>query len=126
MKYIETTNICILIIDIGIVLRASQVVKTLPASAADVRDVGSIPGLGKSPGGGHVSPLQFSCWRIPWTAEPGGLRSIEFQRVGSNWSSLACIVFKGCTCYMLFNLLSNSWDRHWTLDTIFNTKEKLR
>ena len=84
MKYIETTNICILIIDFGIVFRASQVVKTLPASAGGVRDVGSIPGLGKSPGGGHGSPLQFSCWRIPWTGDPGGPRSIESQRVGSN------------------------------------------
>ena len=37
-------------------LSASQVVlmaKNLPASAGDVRDVGSVPGLGRSPGGGH-------------------------------------------------------------------------
>ena len=42
---------------------ASQVVlvvKNLPASAEDVRDVGSIPGLGRSPGGGHGNPLQYS------------------------------------------------------------------
>ena len=31
------------------------------ASAGDVRDVGSIPGLGRSPGGGHGNPLQYSC-----------------------------------------------------------------
>ena len=78
----ETTNICILIIDFGIVFRAPQVVKILPASAGDVRDVGSIPGLGKPLGGGHGSPLQFSCWRIPWTEEPGGLQSVGLQRVG--------------------------------------------
>ena len=78
----ETANICILIIDFGIVFRASQVVKVLPANAGDVRDVGSIPGLGKPLGGGHGSPLQFSCWRIPWTEEPGGLQSVGLQRVG--------------------------------------------
>ena len=37
------------------------VVKNLPAIAGDVRDVGSIPGSGRSPGGGHGNPLQYSC-----------------------------------------------------------------
>ena len=37
------------------------VVKNSPASARDIRDVGSVPGLGRSPGGGHGSPLQHSC-----------------------------------------------------------------
>jgi len=37
------------------------VVKNLPANAGDIRDAGSIPGSGRSPGGGHVSPLQHSC-----------------------------------------------------------------
>ena len=36
-------------------------VKNLPASAGDVRDTGSIPGLGRSPGEGHDNPLQYSC-----------------------------------------------------------------
>ena len=31
----------------------------------DVRDVGSMPGLGKSPGGGHGSPLKYSCLENP-------------------------------------------------------------
>ena len=35
------------------------VVKSPPASAGDVRDTGSIPGLGRSPGGGHGNPLQY-------------------------------------------------------------------
>ena len=48
-------------------------VKNPPASAGDIRDVGSTPGLGRSPGGGHGSPLQYSCQRIPWTEEPGGV-----------------------------------------------------
>ena len=37
------------------------VVKNLSASARDIRDVGSIPGSGRSPGGGHGNPLQYSC-----------------------------------------------------------------
>ena len=36
-------------------------VKKLPASAGDVRKERSIPGLGRSPGGGHGNPLQSSC-----------------------------------------------------------------
>ena len=27
------------------------------------------------------NPFQYSCWRIPWTEEPGGLQSIGLQRV---------------------------------------------
>ena len=37
----------------------------LPASAGDLRGVGSIPGLGRSPGGGHGNPLQYSCLENP-------------------------------------------------------------
>ena len=37
------------------------VVKNLPAIAGDVRDTGSTPGSGRSPGGGHGNPLQYSC-----------------------------------------------------------------
>ena len=43
---------------------ASQVVlvvKNPSANAGDSRDVGSIPGLGRSPGGGNSNPLQYSC-----------------------------------------------------------------
>ena len=36
-------------------------VKNLPANAGDIRDGGLIPGLGRSPGGGHGDPLQYSC-----------------------------------------------------------------
>ena len=39
----------------------AQLVKNLPANAGDARDVGSIPGSGKSPGEGNDNPLQYSC-----------------------------------------------------------------
>ena len=40
-------------------------VKNLPANARDMRDSGSIPGSGRAAGGGHGSPLQFSCLENP-------------------------------------------------------------
>ena len=48
--------------------RASQVVlvvKNPPANARDIREVDSIPGLGRSPAGGHSNPLQYSCLENP-------------------------------------------------------------
>ena len=65
-------------------------VKNLPANAGDIRGEGSIPGLGRSPGGGHGNPLCYSCLENPWTEEPGGF-SIVSQRVGHDWSDLACM-----------------------------------
>ena len=41
------------------------VVKNPPANAGDIRDAGSVPGLGRSPGGGHGNPLQYSCLENP-------------------------------------------------------------
>ena len=54
--------------------KMAQMVKNPPANARDTRDVSLIPGLGRSPGGGHGNLLQYSCWKIPWTEEPGGLQ----------------------------------------------------
>ena len=50
-------------------------------NAGDTGDPGSIPGSGRSPGGGHGNPLQYSCLRIPWTEEAGGPQSMGLQRV---------------------------------------------
>ena len=60
------------------------VVKNLPACAGNVRDPGSIPGSGRSPGGGRATHSSILAWRIPWTVEPGGLQSVGSQRVGHN------------------------------------------
>ena len=61
------------------------VVKSPPANAGDVRDVGSIPGSGRSPGGGHGNPLQYSCLenstdREAWWA--------TVHRVAKSWTQL--------------------------------------
>ena len=53
---------------IPIFQRACQValvVKNLPANAGDVREAGSVPWLGRSPGGGHGNPLQYFCLKNP-------------------------------------------------------------
>ena len=76
--------------------RVSQlalVVKNPPANVVDIRDAGSIPGSGRSPGGGHGTPLQYSCLENPmgkgawqgtvhgitkrraWLKQPGGKES---------------------------------------------------
>ena len=48
-------------------------------SAYSAGDVGLIPGLGRSTGGQHDNPLQYSCWEIPGSEEPGGLQSMGLQ-----------------------------------------------
>ena len=40
-------------------------VKNSPANAGDIRDLGSMPRLGRSPGGGYGDPLQYSCLENP-------------------------------------------------------------
>ena len=60
------------------------VVKNPPANAEVIKDVGSIPGLGRSPGEGMEAHSSILAWRITWTEEPGGLWSMGLQRVGHN------------------------------------------
>ena len=45
--------------------QVALVVKNPPANTGDVRDMGLIPGLGRSPGGGHGNLLQYSCLKNP-------------------------------------------------------------
>ena len=52
-------------------------VKNLPANAGDT---GSVPGSGRSPGGGHGNPLQYFGLGNPWTEEPEGLQSMGFTK----------------------------------------------
>ena len=57
-------------------------VKNLPVNAGDIRDVVSIPGSERSPGGKMVTHSILLAWRVPWTERPGGLQSMGSQRVG--------------------------------------------
>ena len=65
------------------VLRGGSVVKNPPASAGDTGDMGSIPGLGRSPGIGNGN-FSILPWKMPLTEEHGGLQSMGSQRVGHN------------------------------------------
>ena len=58
------------------------VVKNLSDNAGDIRSTGSIPGSGRSPGGGQGDPLLD---RIPRTEKSGGLQSLGLQ---SSWTQL--------------------------------------
>ena len=46
-------------------ITGGSVVKNLPADAEDAGGMGSIPGWGRSPGGGNGNPLQYSCLENP-------------------------------------------------------------
>ena len=51
------------------------------ASACNVGELGSIPGLGRSPGGGNGNHSSTLAWKIPWAKESGRLQSMRWQRV---------------------------------------------
>ena len=73
--------------------------KQSTCNAGAAGDVGSIPGSERSPGGEHDNHSSILAWRIPWTEETGRLQSIGLQRVGHNWSKLACMnMFYICVC----------------------------
>ena len=57
------------------------------ASAYNVGDLGSIPGLGRSSGEEMAPHSSTLAWKIPWTEEPGRLQSMGLQRVGHDWAT---------------------------------------
>ena len=57
-------------------------VKKPPANAGDIKDAGSVPRLGRSPGEEQDNTLQYSCLENPRTEEPGRLQSMGSQRIG--------------------------------------------
>ena len=68
--------------------RASQValvVQTLPTRAGDIRDVGSTPGSGRSPGGGNSNPLKYSCLEHPMDRDTW---RATVHRVAKDWTRL--------------------------------------
>ena len=57
-------------------------------SPCKARDLGLIPGSGRSLGEGNGTPLQSSCLKIPWMEKPGRLQSMGSRRVGHDSSDL--------------------------------------
>ena len=77
------------------------VVKNLPTSARDPRDVGSIPGSGRSPGVENDNPFRILAWKVPWTQKAGGLQVMRPQRVRHNWATKH-IVFNSLLATVVF------------------------
>ena len=46
-------------------------------------DTGLTPGSGRTPGEGNGTPLQYSCWKVPWTEQSGGLQSMGLNNSGT-------------------------------------------
>ena len=80
-------------------------IKNPTAKAGDIRDMGSIPGLGRSPGGGHGNPLQYSCLENPMGR---GALQATVHRIRKSWTQLrqlsmhtymcACVYKYMCVC----------------------------
>ena len=83
------------------------VVKNLPANAGDIRDVGLIPGWGRSPGGRNGNPLQYSCLEnacyTPW----GCKESEEVKQLSMH---AICFVLDRIVQFQVTGVLSNKLD----------------
>ena len=82
-----------------------KVVANVPANVGDTRDMGSIPGLGRSPGGGNGNALLENSM---WTDEPGGLHSRGRKELDATEHTPTqphshhrdtCLQFNTCPCY---------------------------
>ena len=63
----------------------TQMIRNPPANAGDAGDMGSVPGLGRSPGGGNGHPLQHSCLENPMDR---GVWWATVQRVAKSWTQI--------------------------------------
>ena len=75
----------------GLGFLGDLVLKNLPANAGDTRDVGSIPGSGRSPGVGNGNPLQYSCLENPmdrgaWRATVHGVTESGTTEHTGTWA----------------------------------------
>ena len=68
-------------------LRASLVAQMVKNLSVNARDLGMIPGLGRSPGEWNVYLLQYSCLENSMDSKPGGLQSMGLQRFGHDWGT---------------------------------------
>ena len=66
--------------------------KNLPANAGDIRDTGSIPGLGRFPGGGQGNPLQYPCRENPMGRGAWGATVHGVARVGHDLATKEKII----------------------------------
>ena len=111
------------------------VIKNLPASAGDIKDMGSISGLGRSPGGGCGNQVQYSCLRNPMDR---GVRILEwviipFSRGSSRpreWTQVSWIASRLFTVWANFVITVHPTDRNLVVlksargDRYYSEKEK--
>ena len=72
------------------------VIKDPPANVGDIRDVGSIPGLGRTPGGGgHGNPLQYSCLE---SSMDRGAWWATVHRIAKSWTQLKQLSMHAYVC----------------------------
>ena len=82
--------------------QVETVVKNSPANSGDMRDPGSIPGSGRSPGGGHGNPLQYSCLKNP--VDRGALWATVHGIAQSNMTKV--MRMRTCICHII---LQRDW-----------------
>ena len=63
------------------------VVKNPPANTGNTKDMSSIPGWERSPGGGYALHSSILTWKVPWTEEPDGLQSAP--GIARSWTQLS-------------------------------------
>ena len=102
-------------------LRSSQVaplVKNPPANAGGISAMGLIPGLGRSPGGGHGNPLQCSCLENPMDRRAGRLtvhrvtKSLTWLKqlsMHASWGEYKIYSIKELGCEKIFLFLIKSF-----------------
>ena len=118
--------------------QVALVVKDPPANAGDIRDLGPIPGLGRSSGGGHGNSLQYSCLENPmdrgtwWATVPWGAESRTWLKWFSTQEDFRSGRKWGLEVVSLTDILTSiyyTWINtlvSWTLISSFNKWEKAR
>ena len=106
--------------------QASQValLKNPPANAGDMRDMGSMPGSGRSPGGWHGNPLEYSCLENPWTER--GAWWVTIHWVVKSWTRLKQLSTHAYSAAVIFpklqvNVISKLNAPQW-----FSNTQKIR
>ena len=89
-----------------------------PANAGDIKDVGSIPGSGRFPGGGHGNPLQYSCLVNPMDR---GAWWATVHRVAKSWTWL-----KRLTMHAYFYVFINMWIWRITNTMMYSINTRLQ
>ena len=112
-------------------------VKNLPAMP-ETRDVGSIPGSGRSHGKRNATHSSILAWKILWTEEPGGLQSMGSKRVGHEEPTRLLCPWDfpgkntGVGCHLLFQRIFSTWGSNphliclllWQVDSVLVPRGK--